>query len=119
MITEGGAMGKGQADNWQVQLALTALKEATDKGSFTFLPRKKNMDFLAKNGWSIDDVKRAIRALSLQDYDSGPEADRDIPGSDENIWKFNTQYLGKEIHIKVKLIIRRGDHYVICMSFHD
>ncbi len=57
-----------------------------------------------------------IMSLSIEDYCSGPEADKDFPGY---IWEFGKNNIeGKEAYIKLKIADIGGKKYAKCISFH-
>jgi hypothetical protein len=42
-----------------------------------FVPRKPNLDCIARLGFRIDDVENTIYGLKEEDYSKGPERDND------------------------------------------
>lgn len=105
-------------DTWKINEFLKNIKVAVESGRLFVIPREKNNDFLAEYGMMPEEREKIIAGLTPAEYESGPEEDRDNPG-EKDIWKFNKEYLGKQIHIKVKLILENDQYYVKCISFHD
>ncbi len=56
-----------------------------------------------------------LMSLSIEDYCSGPEPDKDRPGE---IWEFGENLEGKEVYIKLKIADIGGKRYAKCISFH-
>jgi hypothetical protein len=106
------------SDVWQIQLCLEEIKKAVSAGNYIIWPRDKNNAFLARVGMSLEEQESIIMKLDEANYASGPEEDRDRPG-EKNIWKFNINRNGMNIHIKLKLIASDGGFFVKCLSFHD
>lgn len=105
-------------DEWKISEFLKNLKVAVESGRLFVIKREKNNEFLARCGMTPEEREKVITGLTRNEYKSGPEIDRDYT-NEKDIWKFNTEYLGKKIHIKVKLILEDNQYYVKCLSFHD
>ena len=86
--------------------------EATSTG-IDFIPRKANLDALAKLGVLIGDAENIILSLSGKDYVSGPESDYD--GSAGEIWVYGIKIGADHLYIKLKLEAGRAK----CISFHE
>jgi len=56
-----------------------------------------------------------ILSLSIENYCSGPEPDKDRPGY---IWEFGKDIEGKEVYIKLKIAEIGAKKYAKCISFH-
>jgi hypothetical protein len=105
-------------DEWKVSEFLKNLKDAVSNGLLFVIPREKNNEFLAQCGMTPEEREKVIAGLTAEDYRSGPEEDRDNPG-EKDIWKFSKRYLGKEIYIKLKVVLAGDKYYAKCLSFHD
>ncbi|MEC4684854.1 MAG: hypothetical protein VST71_03870 [Nitrospirota bacterium] len=93
--------------NAQIGLFLVTLKEAINNGNFVVIQREKNNEFLALTGMTPQERENVILTLQTNDYRSGPEEDRGNPG-EKDIWKFEKKYLGRDIYIKFKLILKEA-----------
>lgn len=82
--------------------------------SWTLIPRKKNLDYITGLGITVKQVKTTILGLSVTDYCSGPEEDRDRKGI--HVWVFSTRINNEEIYIKLSDDFK-GDQ-AKCLSFH-
>ncbi len=76
-----------QANASDVALYLESVKKLVSKGKYDFVPRRKNMQALAKHGLTIKDAKAKILGHVVGDYFKGPKQDLDSnrPG---DIWEF-------------------------------
>jgi hypothetical protein len=77
-----------------------------------FVPRKRNLDGLARLGLTIIEAERIILDLTEENYCRGPEQDED--GSLGEIWFFGVLEDGQSIYIKLKL----DNDFAKCLSFH-
>lgn len=77
--------------------------------------RPVNKDALTELGLTKENVKDEILSLSVADYCTGPEIDRDMPG---DIWVFGKTIDGKEVYIKLKIVNKGGKKIATCISFH-
>ncbi len=83
----------------EVRQFLTEFKKiASTKGIFV-IPRKENQSALAELGLTRKARANEIMTLSVPNYYSGPEPDRNKPG---NIWIFGKYIGGKVVYIKLK-----------------
>lgn len=101
--------------NRKVAAFLKEFKEVVGENELLIKPNDKNFDALADLGLTKIQRKREILSLSVEDYCSGPEPDRDNPG---NIWIFGKMVNGAEIYIKIKISYRKSGRQAICLSFH-
>lgn len=88
---------------------------ATKGRGIDFVPRKKNIESLAKLGLNKKAAKSEILNLSVSDYCDGPKPDTDRSGE---VWEFGKEILGKEVYIKLKVAQVKGDKIAKCLSFH-
>jgi len=97
----------------QVKLFLFQFKEFAQK-TFTFSPRDKSMDAIARLGITIPQAKQEILGLTYEDYYRGPIPDKDHKG--EEFWEFGKTICGQEIFIKLKTVSKHS--VAVCFSFH-
>ena len=96
---------------------LVKVKRLLSAGKYDFVPRRKNMQALAKNGLTITDAKNEILGLVVGDYYKGPKQDLDSnrPG---DIWEFKKNIDGMQFYVKVKIVKENGENILKCLSFH-
>lgn len=99
-----------------IQKVLADMRTAIDCGKFLPIPRKKNLDTLAKLGLTWQDAKEEIYTLSEREYYKGPMLDRDAPNSD-HFWVFHKRIDGELLYIKFKVLYQE-DGSVKLVSFH-
>lgn len=99
-----------------IQKILSDMRSAIDCNEFQLIPRKKNMDTLAKLGLTWEDAKSEIYTLSEKEYRRGPMLDLDDPGSD-HFWEFKKRVDNETIYIKFKVLYKE-DGSVKLVSFH-
>ena len=95
---------------------LKSMRDAIREKRYTFEPRKKNMDTLARLGITIKQALDEMLSLTEQDYVSGPENDRDRPGEDP-LWIFKKRCYGEVIYIKFR-VKYNTDGSIKILSFH-
>lgn len=95
---------------------LEKAKSLIGKGQFEFVPRRKNIQFLADMGLTILDAREEILSLDASDYLRGPSADYDAEGF---LWEFLTDIDGKKVYIKMKIDSACGHNILKCVSFHE
>lgn len=93
-------------------------KNLISTGKYDFVPRRKNMQALAKNGLTITDAKNEILGLVVGDYYKGPKQDfdSDRPG---DIWEFKKNIDGIQFYVKVKIVQENGEDILKCIGFHE
>lgn len=91
-------------------------KKLISSNKFDFVPRRKNLQSLAKHGLTIKDAKDEILDLVISNYYKGPKNDFDRPGE---IWEFKKEIDGTLFYIKIKIAIECGTEIVKCIGFHD
>ena len=99
-----------------IQKVLADMRLAIDSNKFQFVPRKKNMDTLAKLGLTWQDAKAEIYTLSEREYRRGPMLDT-ADYSSERFWEFKKRVEGEVIYIKFK-VLYQDDGSVRLVSFH-
>jgi len=80
-----------------------------------FVDRAEYKDAFIELGISKMIAFQELLFLSIENYCSGPEPDKDRPGS---IWEFGKNIEGKEVYIKLKIAEIGGTKYAKCISFH-
>jgi hypothetical protein len=98
----------------QVALFLHLMK-TTAQSRFVFVPRKVNIDALARLGITSKHAKSLVMALTPDDYVSGPDPDHNNPGRD--VWVFGAIASSQEVYVKLQVIIEPSEQCV-CISFH-
>ena len=104
------------ASSADIQKILADMRCALSQKAFEGIPRKKNMNTLARLGLTWEDVKQEMYDLSEQEYYQGPSVDRDNPASDL-FWVFKKRIEGNVIYIKFKVLYQE-DGRVKAVSFH-
>lgn len=77
------------------------------------VPRKANLDAIARLGFTVYDVEATILNLTEGDYAKGPEADEDMSAGE--VWVFGATVGGYGLYIKLKL----DSVAAKCLSFHE
>lgn len=77
--------------------------------------RVENQQSLADLGMTQENRKDLILSLTIQDYCSGPGADKDQPGE---IWVFGKEVDCQEVYIKLKIADTGSMKIAKCISFH-
>lgn len=104
------------ASKEEIRFLLEKAKRLISSQKFDFVPRRKNMQSLAKYGLMIKDAKDEILELTIGNYYKGPKKDFDRPGE---IWEFKKDINGTLFYIKIKIVIECGDEILKCIGFHD
>ncbi len=88
---------------------------ASEKGVFLLDYRQDTYQTLQYLGLTKQNVEEILLSLSVTDFSSGPEPDRNRDGE---IWEFGYDLDGQEIYIKLKLDTFEGELTPKCLSFH-
>jgi len=83
---------------------------------FQFFERPERNSTLFNLGMTLTNFKAELLGLSVVDYCSGPEQDRDRPGK---IWVFGKEINSREFYIKLKICDLNPGKLAICISFHE
>lgn len=95
---------------------LIEFKDAiTARSGVYLIQRTDTMETLRHLGLTKRNLEEILLSLSIVNYSSGPEADRDRGG---NIWVFGKMIKGEEIYIKIKVGDIKGTKIAKCISFH-
>ena len=105
-----------QSSTGDIQKILTDMRLGMDSNRFQPINRSKNIRTLTNLGLTWEDAKEEIYKLGVNEYVSGPDADRDRPGTDD-FWKFKKVISGFTIYIKFK-VEYMNDGKVKVVSFH-
>lgn len=107
-----------QADTSEITAFLERVKKLITMGKYDFVPRRKNMQALARHGLTITDAKAEILGLVAGDYYKGPKQDLDS-GRPGNIWEFKKNIDCIQFYIKVKIVQENGTDILKCLGFHE
>jgi hypothetical protein len=99
----------------QVLIFLQEFKQLFQEKKFYPVPRQVNQKALETLGVNRRIQKEEILSLTLEDYCSGPDCDRDHPGQ---IWVFGKVISGQEVYIKLKIAETGSEKIAKCISFH-
>lgn len=101
-----------------IKAFLEDMKRLVSAGKYDFIPRRKNMQDLAKHGLTVSDAKNEILELVIDDYHKGPKQDFDHnrPG---DIWEFKKNIDSVCFYIKVKITQENGEDILKCLGFHE
>ncbi len=81
-----------------------------------FVPRQKNIEGLKNLEITIKIARELLQSISIENYVSGPEIDRDKGTRD--IWVFGLTIGRIEVYIKIKMFQVQGTAKCKCLSFH-
>ena len=96
---------------------LAKIKQLISSGCWVLVPRKKNLDSLAREGLTVADAKNALLSLEIRDYQRGPELDYSYSG---DVWVFKRTVESTEFYIKLKIdVANDGTEVLKCISFHS
>ena len=107
-----------QASTSDIVSFLVQAKKLMQAGDYVFVPRKKNLQALAYQGYTIKDVKNELYDLKVSDYYKGPKRDFD-PDHSGAVWEFKKAVGGKQFYVKLKIQNQNGKDVLKCLSFHE
>ena len=107
-----------QTDISDVIAFLERMKRLISNGKYDFVPRRKNMQALARHGLTISDAKNEILGLVVGNYYKGPKQDFN-PNRPGDIWEFKKEVDGICFYVKVKITQENGEDILKCMGFHE
>jgi hypothetical protein len=84
--------------------------------NFYFVERPERNSTLLDLGLTWTNFKKELLGLSVTDYYSGPEPDRDRKGE---VWMFGKEINGREIYIKLKIVDLGTEKLAKCLSCHE
>jgi hypothetical protein len=104
-----------QLSQLPILLFLNEFKQLVQDKKFYPVPRSVNQQALLNLGLNRQTQKDEILSLTVEDYCSGPNPDKDLPGQ---IWVFGKVIGGQEVYIKLKIAEHRSGKIAKCISFH-
>lgn len=104
------------ATSAEISKILNDMRDAIDSNKFIPIKRTKNKNTLAQLGWTWTNVKSEIYTLTIAEYYSGPDIDRDFPQTDK-FWIFKKIIDGQTIYIKFKVLYQEIGQVKV-VSFH-
>lgn len=102
----------------EIESFLKEAKILIRTGKHDFVPRRKNMQSLAKYGLSIIDAKEEIGDLKVENYYKGPKEDFDRTRTG-TIWEFKKQINSTLFYVKLKVTEVNGERVLKCIGFHE
>ena len=100
-----------------VVLFLQEFKECIYGGpGLEIVNRQNNQEALIELGLTKRNREEEILSLSVINFSSGPNEDKDRPGN--SVWIFGTKIDETEIYIKLKIYNVHGEDHAKCISFH-
>ena len=112
----GGDIVGNQTGTADIVAFLEEAKKLVVSGKYDFVPRRKNMQSLARYGLTIADAKEEILGLVISDYYKGPKQDFDRPGV---IWEFKKNIDGIQFYVKIKIVQENEEKLLKCLGFHE
>ncbi|MEN6515719.1 MAG: hypothetical protein ABFC87_04835 [Fervidobacterium sp.] len=112
-------------ETWQVILFIEEFKKACKERRYYITQREKNMNFLEKIGWTVDNMLDFLeKNLSHKYYYRGPEAEKDPKFVQGTVFAFNIpihdyklEELPPKIYVKIKKV--EEEDYFVILSFHE
>jgi len=103
----------------QVALFIKLFRKACETGDYYFVGvRRKNLEFLKKIGWTVEDVINYLyNNLSPEHYYKGPESDDNPIYEPGVIFAFIIPIENFSVYVKLKK--QEGGNYFIILSFHE
>ena len=114
----GGEVMNTKPNMIEIESFLKEVKSLIRKGKYDFVPRRKNMQSLAKYGLSIIDAKEEIGDLKVENYYKGPKEDFDRTRTGA-IWEFKKQINSTLFYVKLKVTEVNGECVLKCIGFHE
>lgn len=106
-------MGK---PSWaEIAALLRSAKRAVEEFGLLIADRGKNNQVRVELGLTVQNLEDIVFGLTVEDYHSGPEPDRDRGGE---VWVFGPAHDGGQLYIKLKLLVDGPITRVKCISFH-
>ena len=108
----------------EIRIFLKSVKKmvdsaSTDVSKIIVANRQEFIDTITFFGWKMDDVLDILYNLTISDYRSGPEVNRNHPGA-PLLWIFLYPYYGHELYIKISVGIHTStqEETLFILSFH-
>lgn len=100
----------------RVRQFLLEFKKAVEDHGVYLIPRHDCIEVLRHLRLTQRNLEEELLSLSVEDYSTGPEKDRGVPGE---LWVFGRVISGQEVYVKVKLMTDdAGTRRAKCISFH-
>jgi hypothetical protein len=104
-----------QLSQLPILLFLKEFKQLVQDDKFYPVVRSVNQQALKNLGLNKQTQKDEILSLTVEDYCSGPNPDKDLPGQ---IWVFGKVIKDQEVYIKLKTAEIGSEKIAKCISFH-
>ena len=114
----GGEVMNTKPNVIEIESFLKEAKSLLRRGKYDFVPRRKNMQSLAKYGLSIIDAKEEIGDLKVENYYKDPKEDFDRTRTGA-IWEFKKQINSNLFYVKLKVTEIIGERVLKCIGFHE
>jgi hypothetical protein len=102
-------------DKEQARAFLREFKRLAREQGIFIVPREANNQALIDLNINARIRKQTLLALSVTDYSSGPDPDRDAPGF---LWTFGVTIGECDVYIKLKIAGEVGRQFSKCVAFH-
>lgn len=99
----------------QIRKFLKEFKYLTSIKKTYIVKRYDNQKSFIELGITEENCRDELITLSLTDYSSGPEPDKDRSGS---IWIFGKHIGNREVYIKLKIFQVGNESRAKCIAFH-
>jgi hypothetical protein len=106
---------KFRTDKGKVSEFLQEFREIVSQTGLYVISRSQNQRDLSRLELDERTRKSEILGLSVEEYCSGPEPDKDKPGE---VWIFGKMIGAREVYIKLKIAKGARKPRAICLSFH-
>ncbi len=104
-----------EAKRNEVATYLKEIKAIISIRGLDVAPRRKNLDALIDLRLTQRNRLDEVMSLTPDNYQSGPEPDRDMPG---DVWIFHKTINEREVYIKLKIADTHPIRIARCISFH-
>lgn len=100
----------------RVRQFLLEFKKAVEEHGVYVIPRHDCLETLRHLRLTQKNLEEELLGLSVEDYSTGPEKDRGVPGE---LWVFGKVVCSQEVYVKVKIMTDQGGaRRAKCISFH-
>jgi hypothetical protein len=100
----------------QIREFLLEFKDIAVNRRIDIVNRLENMNSMAELGLTKRNCIDEILTLSVEDYCTGPDADKDRPGE---VWIFGKRIGSADVYIKLKIAVVENIKIAKCISFHE
>ncbi|AEX84767.1 Putative toxin [Marinitoga phage MPV1] len=104
-----------------IEMFLMLLKKSIENNTIQFICRTKNKEFLAKFGWTVEDIYEFLyNELTPEDFVyKDKEKDSDFDDGDMYIFIKYASIENEEIKIYIKIKYTSPDDFMVLISFHE